>query len=213
MKMVVLWPALALLVFSAAQAADPHAALPPSTVSGSVQLTAESKVVKVFAEKPDEDETGPLHIVYSDGVDVVETVPPTAELKTEDSQAGFSDLDVAKDKETVGRGETYWECCQSYPVPVVLTLYRSGKILQRIRQGHMLWAWTFLGGANQVVAPWGTTHGSSSGTYQLYDVKTGHMLAEFYGDEDIRGLDRKAPDWAKQLAQKPCVAHATASWP
>jgi len=175
--------------------------------------TAEGKVVKVFTERPDEDETGPLHIVYSDGVDVVETVPPTAEPKTEDSQAGFSELGVASDLATVGWGETYWGCCQSYPVPLVLTLYRSGKILQRLRQGQMLWVWTFLDGANQVAALWGTTHGSSSGTYQLYNVKTGHMLADFYGEEDIRDLDGDAPDWVKQLAQKPRVAHATSSWP
>lgn len=210
--MDVLWPALIGLIFSPAQAADSRAALPPSSVSGSVRLRAASKVVKVFAEKPD-DETGPLHIVYSDGADVVETVPPTDAPKTEDRQAGFSDLDVASDKETVGWGETYWECCQSYPVPVVLTLYRSGKILQRIRQGQMLWAWTFLDGANQVAALWGTTHGSTSGTYQLYDVKTGHMVAEFYGEENIGDLDRNAPDWVKQLAQKPPVRHATVSWP
>jgi hypothetical protein len=208
-----LWPALAVLALSQAQAAAAPAAVQTASVSAAARPTPASKVVRVFAERPDEYETGALHIVYSDGLDVAETVPATAAPKTEDSQAGFSELDVASDRQTVGWGETYWEGGQSYPVPLVLTLYRSGKILQRIRQGQMLWVWAFLDGANRVAALWGTTHGSDSGTYRLYDVKTGQMLAEFYGEEDIRDLDGNAPDWVKQLAQKPRLSHRIASWP
>jgi hypothetical protein len=211
--MDVLWPALAVLALSQAQAGQAPAALQAASASATARPTLASQVVKVFAERPDEDETGPLHIVYSDGLDVVETVPATAAPKTQDSQAGFSELDVASDRETVGWGETYWEGGQSYPVPLVLTLYRSGKILQRIRQGQMLWVWTFLDGANRVATLWGTTHGSTSGTYRLYDVETGQMLAEFYGEEDIRDLDRNVPHWVKQLAQKPRARHKIASWP
>lgn len=74
------------LTIAAAQA-DPHA--------------ADSKVVRIYVEKPDSDETGPLHIVHSDGVDVVQTVPPT-EPPIEFGQAGFSDLLVASDQKTVG---------------------------------------------------------------------------------------------------------------
>jgi hypothetical protein len=54
--------------------------------------------------KPGEDETGSPHIDYSDGTDVVETVPPDAEPKAEDSQVGFSKLEVASDQETVDWG-------------------------------------------------------------------------------------------------------------
>jgi len=200
--MHVLWPALAVGVLSAAQVADPHAPLPPATVSASVRPTADSKVVKVFTERPGEDETGPLHIVYSDGVDVVVTVPPIPEAKTDDSQAGFSDLEIASDTVTVGWGESYWECCQSYPIPLVLTLYRSGKIIQRIRQGQMLWAWSFVDGTTQVATVWGTTHGPEIGDYRLYDVKTGRMLAEVYGDDDLQQLKSDAPDWAQKLQAK-----------
>jgi hypothetical protein len=202
MNMVASWPALALLAFSAAQAADPHAPLPPPTASASVQPTADSKVVKVFTERSGEYETGPLHITYSDGMDVVDTVPPTAEPKTEDSQAGFSDLEISSDEVTVGWAETYWECCQSYPIPLVLTLYRSGKIIQRIRQGQMLWAWSFVDGTTQAATVWGTTHGPEVGDYRLYDVKTGRMLAEVYGDDELQQLKSNAPDWAQKLQAK-----------
>jgi hypothetical protein len=213
MNIDALWPALTVLVFSAAQAADPHAALSPSTASGSVRPTADSEVVKVFTERPGEVATGPLHIIYSDGVDVVETVPPTAEPKTEDSQAGFTDLEISSDKVTVGWGETYWECCQSYPIPLVLTLYRSGKIIQRIRQGQMLWAWSFVDGTTQAATVWGTTHGPEVGDYRLYDVKTGRMLAEVYGDDDLQQLKSDAPDWTQKLQAKLDGVSSAASLP
>ena len=113
---------VALIVSTAAPAEGPHAALLPVDASASVRPTADGKIAKVFVEKPGEDETGSLHIVYRDGLDVVQIVPPKAEPKADGSQAGFSELKVARDRETVGWGETYWECCQSYPITLVLTL-------------------------------------------------------------------------------------------
>jgi hypothetical protein len=105
------WLAPTLVIVAAAQAADPHPAALPANVSAGSRPTADAHVVRLFIEKPDEYETGSLHIVYSDGTDVVETVPPKAEPKAEDSQAGFSDLEVASDQKTAGWGETYWKCC------------------------------------------------------------------------------------------------------
>ncbi|HEY4872593.1 MAG TPA: hypothetical protein VIH77_00085 [Steroidobacteraceae bacterium] len=193
---------VALIVFMAAPAEELHAALPPSDASASVRPTADGKIAKVFVEKPGEDETGSLHIVYRDGFDVVEIVPPKAEPKAEGSQAGFSELAVARDQETVGWGETHWECCQSYPIPLVLTLYRSGNIIRRIRQGQMLWAWSFRDGGRKVATVWGTTHGSDIGDFQLYDVKTGRMLAEVFGAEDTQKFKSDAPNWAQDLQEE-----------
>ena len=68
-------------------------------------------------------------------------------------------------RETAGWGETHWECCQSYPIPLVLTLYRSGNIIRRIRQGQMLWAWSFRDGGRKVATVWGR-HGPEVGDYQ-----------------------------------------------
>ena len=190
---------VALLVSAAAPAEGPHAALLPVDASASVRPTADGKIAKVFVEKPGEDETGSLHIVYRDGLDVVQIVPPKAEPKAEGSHAGFSELKVARDQETVGWGETYWECCQSYPIPLVLTLYRSGNIIRRIRQGQMLWAWSFLDGGRKVATVWGLTHGPEVGDFQLFDINTGRMLAEVFGDEDTQQLKSDAPNWARDL--------------
>lgn len=193
---------VALLVSTAVSAEGLHAALLPPDASASVRPTADGKIAKVFVEKPDEDETGSLHIVYHDGLDVVQIVPPKAEPKAEGSQAGFSEFKVARDQESVGWGETYWECCQSYPIPLVLTLYRSGSIIRRIRQGQELWAWSFLDGGRKVATVWGLTHGPEVGDFQLYDVATGRMLAEVFGDEASQQLKSDAPNWAQDLQEE-----------
>jgi len=191
--------------FAAAQEAEQHSALSPSTLLGSVRPSAQAHVLKVFVEEPDRDATGPLHIVYSDGTDVVARLPAKEGRKVSGSEAqqkGFADPQVAADKKTVGWTESYDRCCQSYPIPLVLTLYRSGKVMQRIRQGQMVWSWMFLDGGKRVAAVWGPTHGAESGDYQLYDTNTGRMLAAVFSDEAIQSLYRQAPDWAKQLEKR-----------
>jgi hypothetical protein len=96
---------LALSEYSVAQAQDPQSALPASTLPASVQPAADAKVIKVFVEDADCDETGPLHIVYDDAVDVVEKLPPKEQRKVRypgEIQEGFAEPQVARDKETVG---------------------------------------------------------------------------------------------------------------
>lgn len=196
---------LALSEYSVAQAQDQQSALPASTLPASVQPAADAKVIKVFVEDADCDETGPLHIVYDDAVDVVEKLPPKEQRKVRypgEIQEGFAEPQVARDKETVGWTETYDHCCQSYPIPRVLTLYRSGRIIRRIQQGQVVWSWMFVAGGKRVAVEWGPTHGTAAGDYQLYAVQTGRMLSEAYGDEVIQKLDRNAPNWAKRLEKK-----------
>jgi hypothetical protein len=66
----------------------------------------------------------------------------------------------------------------------------------------MVWAWSFLDDSQHVATVWGTTHGPEVGDYQLYDVDTGRMLAEVFGDEDAQQLKSGAPDWAQDLQAK-----------
>ena len=89
------WLAQTLMIVVAAQAAHPRPAALPANESSGSRPTADAHVARLFIEKPDEYETGSLHIIYSDGTDVVETVPPKAEPKAEASQAGLSNLEVA----------------------------------------------------------------------------------------------------------------------
>jgi hypothetical protein len=199
--------ALAWSACAMAQGADPQSAAPPSTLSGRARPTAQAKVVKVFVEDADRDATGPLHIVYNDATDDVQRLPPKQQRKAlgadpGEIQEGYSDPQVARDRKTVGWTETYDSCCQSYPIPLVLTLYRSGRIIRRIEHGQMLWSWMFLDGSRRGAVVWGPTHGPEVGDFRLYDVATGRMLAQAFGDESTQELEPDAPAWAKQLEKK-----------
>jgi len=150
-------------------------------------------------------ETGPLHIIYSDGLDVVHKLPPKKESTDREivqNQEGISDPQLAEDKKTIGWTETFDNVGTSYAVPLVLVLYRSGKIIRKIQQGQMVWSWAFVDGGKKVAVVWGLTHGPEVGDFQLYDVNTGRMLSEVFGDSDIQGLKPNAPKWAKKLEEQ-----------
>lgn len=146
-------------------------------------------------------ETGSLHLIYSDGTEIIETLP-AKKKSTEDNavfnEEGITDLKVAPDKRSVGWTENFDNCCTSYSVPLVLTIYNSGKRLVHIQQGQMVWYWTFRDGGQRVSVVWGPTHGPEVGDYQLYDVRTGRKVDEVYGDADTQSLRPDAPEWAKQ---------------
>jgi hypothetical protein len=146
-------------------------------------------------------ETGNLHIVYSDKTEVVEKLRPK-EKSTENNivrnEEGITDPKVAPDRRTAGWTENFDNCGTSYSIPLVLAIYTSGKSILHIQQGQMVWYWTFRDGGKRVAAVWGPTHGPEVGDYQLYDVKTGRMLSEVYGDAKTQSLRPGAPEWARQ---------------
>jgi hypothetical protein len=194
---------LALPAFSAAQTENPISALTSTAASGNALPTVEAEALKVFVEEAapgSSYQTGLLQSVYSDGVDVVERLPAKEKRKADDSaenEERFADAQVASDKKTLGWTESYDSCCQCYPMTLVLALYRSGKIIQRMRN-RMLWSWMFLDAGRRVAVELGPTHGPEVGHYLLDDVNIGRMLSEVWGAESIQKLQRNAPNWAKR---------------
>ena len=147
-------------------------------------------------------ETGPLHIIYSDGTDVTRALPPKKKSTKDNivlNQEGFSDVQLAEDRQTLGWTETYDNGGTSYAVPLVLVLFRSGKVLQRIQEGQMVWSWMFFEHGKRAAVVWGPTHGPEVGDFKLYDVSTGKVLSEVYGDAETQALNANAPVWAKKL--------------
>jgi hypothetical protein len=165
-------------------------------------------ITKYYVDKaaPGSDyETGNLHVIYTDGTEVIEKIPPkekSTEANTVYNQEGISDIEVAADKRTIGWTAMVDNCCTSYTVPVSVAIYQSGKKVLHIQQGQMVWYWTFLSGGKHVAVVWGLTHGPEVGDYQLYDAKTGRMLSEVFGEEDIQGLAPNAPKWAKLVEEQ-----------
>jgi hypothetical protein len=150
-------------------------------------------------------ETGPLHILFSDGTHIIQDLPPK-EKSTENNivlnQEGFSDVQLAEDRQTIGWTETYDNCGTSYAVPLFVVLYQSGKIVQRIHSAQMVWNWMFVDRGERVAIIWGPTHGPEVGDYMLYEVRTGKLLAEVYGDAETQALKPDAPQWAKRLEER-----------
>jgi hypothetical protein len=83
------------------------------------------------------DAAGKVHVVYGDGRDTL--------IPWEEDQVSSDAPAVALDHETVGWLVLVPNCCTSYPVPVVLVIYRSGRIVQQIGDGMMVYKWQFLG--------------------------------------------------------------------
>lgn len=145
--------------------------------------------------------TGNLHIAYSDKTEIVRALRPkgrSTEGNIVYNQEGITDVKAAPDKRTIGWAETFDNCCTSYSIPLVLAIYRSGDTILEIRQGQMLWYWTFRDGGKRIAAVWGPTHGPEVGDYQLYDAKTGQLISKVFGNSATQSLSTDAPEWAKE---------------
>jgi hypothetical protein len=171
-------------------------------------------IVKYYVDKATPQsgyETGSLHILYSDKTEVIEKLRPrqnSSENSIVFNAVGFAEPKLAQDKRTIAWTEQF-ETGDSYSIPEVLAVYRSGENIAEIQVGLMVWNWMFLDGGKHIAAAWGTVHFSDIGNYQLYDSETGRMIDEALGDAEvegkngtIHGLGPNAPEWARQLERQ-----------
>lgn len=167
-------------------------------------------IFKYYVDVPSPDsgdETGNLHILYSDKTEVSDTLRPKRQI-TDDSnhvvykQQGITDVQMASDVRTIGWAEMIDNPATSYAIPYALAIYQSGKTILHIQQGQMLWYWSFRDGGKHIAAVWGPTHGPEVGDYQLYDARTGRLLSEVFGDPTTQSLGADAPEWAKEAERE-----------
>lgn len=151
-------------------------------------------------------ETGALHIVYSDGVEVVLERQP----RDKDAgawQVGFRKVRLADDGRTIGWIETY-NYSDKWPVAAAfgVGIYTSGKSVIHIGGDvapGMVWFWEFTAGGKQMVVVWGPGHGGVPGAYDLYDTSSGRLLGEAIADPQSGDFIGDTPAWAHQ-AQDDC---------
>ena len=169
------------------------------------RASASAKITKFFIDQREPGsryETGPLHIIYSDGTEVVQTLPPlrtSTDKETVFNAVGFSGAELAQDQQTLGWTVNVENCCTSYSIPLNVVLFHDRRVLHTIDQGQMVWSWMFVQAGKQVAVVFGPTHGPEVGDYRLYDVQTGELVSEVSGDEDTQALTADTPDWARQL--------------
>ena len=170
-------------------------------------MSQTAEITRFFIEESKKDskyETGPLHIVYDDGTEVVKSLPPleaSTDKETVFNDVGFSDVHLAADRQTLGWTIDVENCCTSYPIPLRVVIFRHGKVLRTFEQGQMVWSWMFFLGGKRLAAVFGPTHGPEVGDYRLYDVRSGKLLSEVFGDEGTQSLKPNAPEWAKLLEE------------
>jgi hypothetical protein len=151
----------------------------PSSFAQSAKSTF---VTKVYS-----DSGGRIHVADSGGNDVA---PPA-----EKDQIDATEAKIADDKQTVGwLVEFKVDDGTSYPIALSLVVYRSGKILHRFETTMVIAGWQFVEGGKQVAFYSATLHGDSGAHFELHDVTTGRLLAQYSGH---RGA--KAPTWAAGL--------------
>lgn len=169
---------------------------------------ADAEITKFFINDSEEGsryETGPLHIIYSDGTEIVQTLPPLVASTDKEivfNDVGFAHLQLAPDRQTLGWEVDVENCCTSYPVPLRVVVFRHGKVLRSFAPGQMVWEWMFLLDGKRLAIVTGPTHGPEVGHYCLYNVQTGKLIAEVFGDESTQSLKSDAPAWALLLQER-----------
>jgi hypothetical protein len=143
------------------------------------------------------DETGQLRILTSDGRALV--------LAKEAEQVGFDRIAISQDGHAVGWVALYPNCCTSYPIPMRLVIYSAGERRVFTGNGLPVWQWDFIAAGEQVAFEQETVHGSLGTHYELRDVATGRLIAEFtptVGPDNQSLPNQNVPKWVAELNAK-----------
>jgi hypothetical protein len=145
---------------------------------------------------------GLVHIRRGSGAEFVAPLEKSpVDIETgHDMQVSVEAPVIAEDGRTVGWLVNFPNCCTSYPIPLVLLIYRDGKIIRRITPKvgtPLIFRWSFRRKGSEVAFFSDTLHGDSAPTCELQDVTTGKLLAEWH-----RGESKSLPDWAEQFAKE-----------
>lgn len=140
------------------------------------------------------DQAAALHIVTTDGRDIV----PQRDAE----QVGIDKVVISSDGLAVGWVATYPNCCTSYPIPLKLLVYANGELRTFTGTGLPIWQWQFQASNKHVAFRQETVHGGLGIHYELRDVLSGQLIAEYKPpyDRDNRLLpDRNRPKWVDEL--------------
>jgi hypothetical protein len=140
------------------------------------------------------DEDGQLRIVTASG----RIIEPT---KDED-QLEFGAPQISPDGRAVGWLAEYANCCTSYPIPLKLMIYVDGNRREFTGAGLPIWRWRFRAGGSQFAFQQETVHGGLGVHYELRDVATGGLLADYeptVGPDNRPVPSRIVPEWVSEL--------------
>jgi hypothetical protein len=114
------------------------------------------------------------------------------------AQQGFADPWPSPDGRMVGWLVLERTCCESYPLPTSLVLFRDGRVVRRISDGLVILAWSFARNGKAVAYRESTAHFETAIVYKLRRVADGHVLDEFACEAKPGKpwtFHGKVPDW------------------
>jgi hypothetical protein len=143
------------------------------------------------------DGAGTLHITTGDGRVIA--------LAKEREQVDCDRIAISSDGLSVGWLARYPNGATSYPIPLKLLVYSGGKV--RTYSGHELpvWRWQFTAGGKQIAYEQETVHGGLGVHYELRDVASGRLVAEYtprVGPDNRPELTQNPPAWVLELDAK-----------
>jgi hypothetical protein len=151
-------------------------------------LAGQTASISPSVENAYVDKTGHVQVVRGDGKDV--------QIPGEKDQVSADSPVVAPDRQTVGWLVEMPNCCTSYPIPTTLVIYRSGRVVQRIGDGMMIYKWVFLDRGRRCAVSSGTVHGMTGIHLTLYDSRTGKTLRTWNGDDG-----EVPPKWGTEVSR------------
>ncbi len=154
----------------------------PSRIGSSGQDDQKQTITAMFV-----DGDGAFHALLSDG--------KQDEVPKQKEQVGAASVKISEDRRTVGWLVDSNFCCTSYPLSLMLVVYRPGKPLAKFTgDGRAIFNWDFEADGKQVEFYQDYPHGTPVQHYSLVDVETGKLVAEWGGE-----ITSDAPEWVKDM--------------
>jgi hypothetical protein len=140
------------------------------------------------------DRTGGMRIVQTNG--------RVVHVKKETGQSETDDIRIAPDRRAVGWLALFPNCCTSYPIPLQLVVWSAGRRRSFRGIGVPVWQWRFVDGGRRVAFAQETVHGGFSIHYEMRDVASGRLVAQWepeYGSDNAVLAQQDPPPWVAEL--------------
>ena len=140
------------------------------------------------------DSSGVLRILRRNGGAIV--------VARDSAQVEFDEIAISRGGRAVGWLALYPNCCTSYPIPLHVTVYANGR-LRTFGDGSLAVSrWKFVADGRRIAFRQETVHGGFGVHYELGDVRSGRLVAQFDPptDGDGRPLPgHDVPAWVREL--------------
>ena len=142
------------------------------------------------------DEQGSLLITTVDQRTIV--------ISRAEEQVSFSEPVVSSSGTAVGAQAEFPNCCTSYPIPLQLVVYASGKVHRFTGNGLPIFHWRFADEGARVAYEQQPVHFGCEAHYELRDLETEHLVEEINVPQTCGQFPnpRKVtiPAWVRELS-------------